>query len=126
MRRLGMPISYDNVQIGSRRDDFLVKGNSSVELIADIALEKVHYTYPIYYIEAYNLEVGILINFGSVSLPYKRFENQKYKNRASKSSYTTHKSWFKIFQYSLILFYGTIIVPGYVGHPQWPRKIFVK
>jgi GxxExxY protein len=75
-----MPIFYDNVQIGTRRVDFLVEGNLSVEIKAVIELEKVHYTQAINYLEACNLEVGLLINFGSVSLQYKRFENKKYKN----------------------------------------------
>ena len=39
-----MPIFYDNVQIGTRRVDFLVEGNLSVEIKAVIELEKVHYT----------------------------------------------------------------------------------
>ena len=77
-----MPIFYDNVQIGTRRVDFWVEGNLSVEIKAVIELEKVHYTQAINYLEACNLEVGLLINFGSVSLQYKRFENKKYKNSA--------------------------------------------
>jgi len=31
------------------------------------------------YLEAYNMEVGLLINFGAISLEFKRIENQKYK-----------------------------------------------
>jgi GxxExxY protein len=51
----------------------------SVELKAIIELEKVHYSQAINYLEAYNLEVGLLINFGSVRLDCRRFENKKYK-----------------------------------------------
>ena len=82
-REFEMPIYYDGIQIGTRRVDFLVEGKISVEIKAVIELEKVHYAQAINYLEAYNLEVGLLINFGSVSLQYKRFENKKYKNRAS-------------------------------------------
>ena len=81
-REFEMPIYYDGIQIGTRRVDFLVEGKISVEIKAVIELEKVHYAQAINYLEAYNLEVGLLINFGSVSLQYKRFENKKYKNRA--------------------------------------------
>ena len=60
----------------------MVEGKISVEIKAVIELEKVHYAQAINYLEAYKLEVGLLINFGSVSLQYKRFENKKYKNSA--------------------------------------------
>jgi len=32
------------------------------------------------YLEAYNIEVGLLLNFGSKSLEYKRFGNKKFKS----------------------------------------------
>jgi GxxExxY protein len=82
-REFEMPIYYDDVLLGTRRVDFLVGGNISVEIKAVIELEKVHFAQAINYLEAYNLEVGLLINFGSVSMQYKRFENKKYKNHAS-------------------------------------------
>jgi len=43
-----------------------------VELKAIIQLEDVHLAQAINYLEAYNLEVGLLINFGSKSLEFKR------------------------------------------------------
>ncbi len=82
-REFEMPIFYDDVLLGTRRVDFLVGGNISVELKALIELEKVHFAQAINYLEAYNLEVGLLINFGSVSMQYKRFENKKYKKHES-------------------------------------------
>ena len=78
-RELEMPIFYDGQHIGTRRVDFLVEGKISVEIKAVIELEKVHYAQAINYLEAYNLEIGLLINFGSVSLQQKRFENKKFK-----------------------------------------------
>ena len=73
-----MPIYYDNEQIAERRVDFFVEGIISVELKAREVLEKLHYSQARNYLEAYNLEVGILLNFGGVSLEYKRLENTKY------------------------------------------------
>ena len=78
-REFEMPIYYRNEQIGTRRVDFLVEGVVSVELKAITALEKVHLAQAINYLEAYNLEVGLLINFGETSLKFNRFENKKYK-----------------------------------------------
>jgi GxxExxY protein len=79
-RELEMPIYYDAIHIGTRRVDFLVESKISVELKAVLELEKVHYAQAINYLEAYNLEIGLLINFGSISLQQKRFENKKYKS----------------------------------------------
>ncbi|MFY8186358.1 MAG: GxxExxY protein [Flavobacterium sp.] len=74
-----MPIYYKNVFIGMRRVDFLVAENISVELKALIKTEDVHLAQAINYLEAYNLEVGLLINFGARSLEFKRLLNKKYK-----------------------------------------------
>jgi GxxExxY protein len=75
-----MPIFYKDEQIGTRRVDFLVEGIISVELKAIKALEDVHLAQAINYLEAYNLEVGLLINFGEASLCFKRLTNKKYKS----------------------------------------------
>ena len=77
-REFEMPIFYRNQQIGTRRVDFLIDEIISVELKAIIKLEDVHLAQAINYLEAYNLEVGILINFGSKSLEFKRLINSKY------------------------------------------------
>ena len=43
-----------------------------VEIKAVIQLEDVHLAQAINYVEAYGLEIGLLINFGSKSLQFKR------------------------------------------------------
>lgn len=78
-REFEMIIFYRDQQIGSRRVDFLVEGVVSVELKAVTKLEDVHLAQAINYFEAYNLEVGLLINFGERSLNFKRLTNKKYK-----------------------------------------------
>lgn len=78
-REFEMPIFYRDEQIGTRRVDFLVEGVISVELKATTKLEDVHFAQAINYLEAYNLEIGLLINFGETSLNFKRFTNKKYK-----------------------------------------------
>lgn len=78
-REFCMPIYYDGLLIGQRRVDFLVEEIISVELKAREVLEAVHYAQAKNYLEAYNLEVGLLLNFGARSLEYKRLENSKYK-----------------------------------------------
>lgn len=77
-REFNMPVFYKNQQIGERRVDFLVEEKISVELKAIINLEPVHFAQARNYLEAYNLEIGLLINFGSISLQFKRLQNPKF------------------------------------------------
>jgi len=78
-REYEMPIYYKQIHIGTRRADFLVEGTVSVELKAVTKLEDVHLAQAINYLEAYDLEVGLLINFGARSLEFKRVTNKKFK-----------------------------------------------
>jgi GxxExxY protein len=78
-REFEMPIFYRAAQIGTRRVDFLVDGLISVELKAITVLEDAHLAQAINYLEAYNLEIGLLINFGEKSLNFKRLTNKKFK-----------------------------------------------
>ncbi|MTJ19513.1 MULTISPECIES: GxxExxY protein [unclassified Dolichospermum] len=78
-REFEMPIFYKKEQIGTRRVDFLVEDVISVEIKAVTKLEDVHFAQAINYLEAYNLEIGLLINFGETSLNFKRLTNKKYK-----------------------------------------------
>ena len=78
-REFEMPVYYRDIQIGTRRVDFLVENVVSVELKALLQLEPVHFAQAINYLEAYNLEIGLLINFGATSLQSKRITNKKYK-----------------------------------------------
>jgi len=80
-REYEMPVYYKQIQIGTRRVDFLVEGVISVELKALTKLEDVHLAQAINYLEAYDLEVGLLINFGARSLEFKRVTNKKFKQK---------------------------------------------
>ena len=77
-REFEMPIFYREQQIGTRRVDFLIEEVVSVELKALTKLEDVHLAQAINYLEAYNLEIGLLINFGAKSLEFKRLINPKF------------------------------------------------
>ncbi|MFI5134192.1 MAG: GxxExxY protein [Chitinophagales bacterium] len=73
-REIEQSIFYKELQdpIGTRRADFVVEGKVLVELKAIIELEDVHWAQVLNYLKAYRLEVGLLINFGSKSLTFKR------------------------------------------------------
>ncbi|MBI1184178.1 GxxExxY protein [bacterium] len=76
-REKKMSIYYREQHIGTRRVDFLVEGVICVEIKAVATLEDNHLAQAINYLEAYNLEIGLLINFGSKSMGYKRVINSK-------------------------------------------------
>ena len=78
-REVEMPIFFKKVHVGTRRVDFLIEGELSVELKAITRLESVHLAQGKNYLEAYNLPTGLLINFGSPSLEFKRLFNNKYR-----------------------------------------------
>jgi GxxExxY protein len=67
-----MDIFYKGIKIGNRRVDFFVQEKVMVEIKAVIRLEDVHLAQAINYLEAYGLQVGLLINFGARSLQFKR------------------------------------------------------
>ena len=67
-KEMEMKIFYDGIDIGTRRVDFFVAEFIMVELKAVIKLEDVHLAQAMNYCQAYNLPIGLLINFGSKSL----------------------------------------------------------
>ena len=72
-----MPIVYKEQEIGTRRVDFFVEEKIMVEIKAITKLEDVHLAQAMNYLEAYGLEIGLLINFGAKSLEFKRIHNNK-------------------------------------------------
>ena len=77
VREMEMPIFYREQEIGTRRVDFFVERKVMVEIKAVIRLEDVHLAQAMNYLEAYRMEIGLLINFGSRSLEFKRVHNNK-------------------------------------------------
>ena len=78
-REKEMDIFYRGEKIGTRRVDFFVANCIMVELKAVIQLEDVHLAQAMNYLEAYHMEIGLLINFGARSLQFKRVHNNKLK-----------------------------------------------
>ena len=82
VREQEMSIYYDGIEVGARRVDFLVEDEVMVELKALVELEDVHLAQGLNYLSAYNLNKGLLINFGGRSLEVKRLfrKNNQYSN----------------------------------------------
>lgn len=105
-RELEQDIFYEGIHVGTRRSDFIVENDIIVELKALINLEDVHLAQAKNYLVAYDKPIGLLINFGSLSLQFKKVFNPKYrqiqdlldgrmnkiklKNRSSKSENPEH------------------------------------
>ncbi len=70
---------YEGIEVGTRRADFIIEGKIVVELKALVNLEDVHLAQAKNYVVAYNLPVGLLINFGAVSLQFKKVYNKKFQ-----------------------------------------------
>lgn len=77
-REIEQTIYYDGIEVGTRRADFVVESQVIVELKALINLEDVHLAQAKNYVVAYDFPVGLLINFGAVSLQFKKVFNPKY------------------------------------------------
>lgn len=73
-----MDFFYRNQVIGKRRVDFLVKNKIVVEIKTVSKLEDIHLAQALNYLECMNLSVGLLINFGTQSLEFKRLHNNKF------------------------------------------------
>tara|TARA_R110002072_G_scaffold193809_1_gene350952 strand:+ start:3932 stop:4309 length:378 start_codon:yes stop_codon:yes gene_type:complete len=73
-REIEQNIYYKNLPnpIGKRRADFVVEEKVLVELKAVIELNDASVSQTLNYLKAYQLEVALLINFGSKSLTFKR------------------------------------------------------
>jgi len=84
-REMEMTIFYDGIDIGTRRVDFFVEEIIMVELKAIIELNDSNIAQARNYLEAYNLPVGLLINFGSRSMQHKRIYNTKHPDAKPQS-----------------------------------------
>ena len=71
-REKEMPLTDKDYNIGTRRVDFFVEKKIMVEIKAVKELEDVHLAQAINYLEAYNMEIGLLLNFGNTRLQFKR------------------------------------------------------
>ncbi|MBC7920529.1 MAG: GxxExxY protein [Ferruginibacter sp.] len=76
-REVEAAIHYNQIEIGTRRVDFVVEETVLIELKALSKLEDVHLAQALNYLEAFNMEIGLLINFGSKSLEFKRITNER-------------------------------------------------
>ena len=78
-RNKEMLLQYKGHEVGTHHVDFYVEDKIMVEIKAILNIEEVHLAQAINNVEAYNMEVGLLLNFGSKRLQFKRVHNIKNK-----------------------------------------------
>lgn len=76
-REIEQDLFYKGIQVGTRRADFIVENKIMVEIKAIVELEAVHIAQAKNYVVVYDLPIGLLINFGSKSLQFKRIFNSR-------------------------------------------------
>jgi GxxExxY protein len=81
-REVNQDIFYEQIKVGTRRADFVIKNELIIELKALSNLEDVHLAQTKNYVVAYDYPLGLLINFGATSLQYKLVFNPKYKQQS--------------------------------------------
>lgn len=84
-REIEQSVYYDDVLVGTRIVDFKVEEKVLIELKAVSELNDQHYAQIINYLKAFKLEIGLLINFGSKSLQFKRFISSNLESKSAKS-----------------------------------------
>jgi len=68
-------IIYETKRIYKRRLDIIVENVVLLELKAQKSVDNGDYSQIINYLRVFNMEVGLLLNFGASSLQFKRFIN---------------------------------------------------
>ena len=81
-REVEQVIYYDGIEVGTRRADFVVESQVIIEIKAVINLEDVHLAQAKNYVVAYNFPIGLLINFGSTSLQFKKVFNSRHNPKS--------------------------------------------
>jgi GxxExxY protein len=77
-RELNILVYYKGQQIGERRVDFFVEEENNGGIKSYYTIRKCPFSTSKKLFGAYNMQVGLLINFGSISLQFKRLENAKF------------------------------------------------
>ena len=80
IKKMEWPVYYDGQLIGKRRADFMVNDKVLIEIKAVAVYESSHLNQIINYLQAFQIPVGLLINFGKEKLEFKRFTNNKLTN----------------------------------------------
>ena len=82
--QVSLKVSFRDRAVGEFFADVLVEDKVLLELKAIQSLTKEHYSQIINYLNAAQIDVGLLINFGKAKIEYKRFYRKTEKSEQHK------------------------------------------
>ena len=75
-RQVSLKVTFRGVIVGDFKADMIVDDKVMLELKAVESLTKVHYAQLLNYLKSTGIEVGMVVNFGTTRLQYRRFDNR--------------------------------------------------
>jgi len=80
-RQVPLKVSFRGIIVGDFRADLLVGEKVIVEIKVVSNLLKEHYAQLLNYLKTTGIEVGLVLNFGTPKIQYRRFDNRFGKDR---------------------------------------------
>lgn len=81
IRQKSQDLYYEEAWVGAHRLDMVVEDKVLVENKAVTTLEPIDFVKTVNYLKVFDYEVGLLFNFGSESLQFRRLANKEAKTR---------------------------------------------
>ena len=75
-RQIPLTVNFRGVTVGDFSADMIVEGKVLLELKAVEMLAKQHFAQLLNYLKTTEIEVGMVINFGTSKIQYRRFDNR--------------------------------------------------
>lgn len=83
-REKEMSIYYHDIEIGTHKVDFLIDKKLILDVKVVNELLPVHINQAVNYCEAYNIDDGLLVNFGKTSFEFKRVYKKNHINQKNR------------------------------------------
>jgi GxxExxY protein len=80
-RQVPLKVSFRGVIVGDFKADLMINEKIIVEIKVAANLLNEHYAQILNYLKTTGIEVGLVINFGTPKIQYRRFENRFGKER---------------------------------------------
>ena len=82
-RQIPLNVNFRGVVVGDFSADMIVEGKVLLELKSVEALAKQHFAQLLNYLKTTGIQVGMIINFGTSKIQYRRFENRFSEGRSA-------------------------------------------
>jgi GxxExxY protein len=82
VRQVPLKVNVRGVVVGDFKADMLIEKKVILEIKVSNALSKEHFAQLINYLKTTGLELGLVVNFGTPKLQYRRFDNRFIAERS--------------------------------------------